>query len=177
MTGKYVAGEGSGDEAAKGFVSLNWVLTEEPLDVETELALGFLDYLLLGTSASPLRKALNDSGLGEAIIGGGLMDELRQPIFSLGLKGVIPTDSQKVSRLEVWCRTRQWVLLWLIGVEVLCVNLVSTVPSFLVRWRSSFWASWRNVPGRASATRQSKPLSTQSNSVCAKTTPALSRAA
>ena len=96
MTGKYVAGDGAGEEAAKAFVSLNWVLTEEPLDVETELALGFLDYLLLGTSAAPLRKALNDSGLGEALIGGGLMDELRQPVFSLGLKGVDPADSQKV---------------------------------------------------------------------------------
>ena len=97
MTGKYVAGDGTGEEAAKAFVSINWVLTEEPLDVETELALGFLDYLLLGTSASPLRKALNDSGLGEALIGGGLMDELRQPVFSLGLKGVDPADSQKVT--------------------------------------------------------------------------------
>lgn len=41
---------------------------------------------MLGTSASPLRKALNDSGLGESIIGGGIEDELRQPVFSLGLK-------------------------------------------------------------------------------------------
>ena len=49
-------------------------------------AFGFLNYLMLGTSASPLRKALNDSGLGESIIGGGVEDELRQPVFSLGLK-------------------------------------------------------------------------------------------
>lgn len=49
-------------------------------------ALGFLNYLMLGTAASPLRKALNDSGLGESIIGGGVEDELRQPVFSLGLK-------------------------------------------------------------------------------------------
>ena len=48
--------------------------------------LGFLNHLLLGTPASPLRKALNDSGLGESLIGGGLEDELRQPIFSVGLK-------------------------------------------------------------------------------------------
>ena len=58
MSGKYVAGEGSGEDQPKAFVSINWVLTEEPLDVETDLALGFLDYLLLGTSASPLRKVL-----------------------------------------------------------------------------------------------------------------------
>lgn len=96
MTGRYSAGDNSGEEAAKAFVSLNWVLTEEPVSVEMELALGFLDYLLLGTSAAPLRKALNDSGLGEALIGGGLMDELRQPVFSLGLKGVEPEDASKV---------------------------------------------------------------------------------
>jgi Zn-dependent M16 (insulinase) family peptidase len=70
----------------QAYASLNWVLTQEPLDVETELALGFLDYLLLGTPAAPLRKALNDSGLGAALVGGGIDDELKQPIFSVGLK-------------------------------------------------------------------------------------------
>ena len=34
----------------QAFVSLNWVLAEEPLDLETELALDFLDYLLVHTS-------------------------------------------------------------------------------------------------------------------------------
>ena len=87
--------------APKEFVSLNWVLSEEPLDLATELELGFLDYLLLGTAAAPLRKALNDSGLGEALIGGGLQDELRQPVFSVGLKGVAPGtgDADKVEQL------------------------------------------------------------------------------
>lgn len=37
-------------------MSINWVLSEEPLDLETELGLDFLDYLLVGTSAAPLRK-------------------------------------------------------------------------------------------------------------------------
>jgi hypothetical protein len=35
-----------------------------------------------GTNASPLRKALNDSGLGAAVLGGGVDDELKQPIFT-----------------------------------------------------------------------------------------------
>lgn len=70
----------------QAYAAVNWVLTQEPLDVETELALGFLDYLLLGTPAAPLRKALNDSGLGAALVGGGMDDELKQPIFSVGLK-------------------------------------------------------------------------------------------
>ncbi|BDA40898.1 Presequence protease, mitochondrial [Coccomyxa sp. Obi] len=98
---RYAAGDGAGDDdsAGKAFVSLNWLLSEEPLDLETELAWGFLDYLLLGTSAAPLRKALNDSGLGEALIGGGLGDELRQPVFSLGLKGVKPENAAKVEEV------------------------------------------------------------------------------
>jgi len=61
-------------------------MTQEPLDVETELALGFLDYLMLGTPAAPLRKALNDSQLGAAMVGGGMDDELKQPVWSVGLK-------------------------------------------------------------------------------------------
>lgn len=38
MVERYAAGEG-GEEGGepKSFVSLNWVLTEEPLDLETEL--------------------------------------------------------------------------------------------------------------------------------------------
>lgn len=98
---KYAVGESdeSMDEEPKSFVSLNWLLTEEPLDLETELGLGFLNYLMLGTSASPLRKALTDSGLGESLIGGGVEDELCQPVFSIGLKGVKEEDTDKVEGL------------------------------------------------------------------------------
>ncbi|GFY89606.1 presequence protease 1 [Actinidia rufa] len=55
-------------------------------------ALGFLDHLMLGTPASPLRKILLESGLGDAIVGGGVEDELLQPQFSIGLKGVSEDD-------------------------------------------------------------------------------------
>ncbi len=97
---KYAVGEADGSEGeARCFVSLNWLLAEEPLDLETELGLGFLNYLMLGTSASPLRKALTDSGLGESLIGGGIEDELCQPTFSIGLKGVKEEDSAKVEEL------------------------------------------------------------------------------
>jgi Zn-dependent M16 (insulinase) family peptidase len=97
---KYAVGESDGmEEEPKSFVSLNWLLTEEPLDLETELGLGFLNYLMLGTSASPLRKALTDSGLGESLIGGGVEDELCQPVFSIGLKGVKQEDAPKVESL------------------------------------------------------------------------------
>lgn len=97
---KYPAAEG-GDLKKKHMVCLNWLISEKPLDLETELALGFLDHLLLGTPASPLRKILLESGLGDAIVGGGVEDELLQPQFSIGLKGVSQDDIQKVEDLII----------------------------------------------------------------------------
>jgi Zn-dependent M16 (insulinase) family peptidase len=47
-----------------------------------------LDHLLVGTSASALRKALTDSSLGASVIGGGLDTTLLQGTFGIGLKGV-----------------------------------------------------------------------------------------
>ncbi|GLC71241.1 hypothetical protein PLESTF_001094000 [Pleodorina starrii] len=98
VTEYYAAGDGEEGEQ-KAYVGLSWVLSDTPLDVETELALGFLDFLLLGTPAAPLRKALNDSRLGAAVIGGGVDDDLKQPCFTLGLKGVNPEDADKVDAL------------------------------------------------------------------------------
>ncbi|KAL3690174.1 hypothetical protein R1sor_016483 [Riccia sorocarpa] len=95
---KYAAGEGS-ETGKKHMVAINWVLSDEPLDLETELALGFLDHLMLGTPAAPLRKALMESGLGESIVGGGIEDELRQPQFSIGLKGVAGEKTAEVEEL------------------------------------------------------------------------------
>lgn len=98
IVGKYPAGKG-GDLRKKHMVCLNWLLSDKPLDLETELTLGFLDHLMLGTPASPLRKILLESGLGDAIVGGGMEDELLQPQFSIGLKGVSEDDIQKVEEL------------------------------------------------------------------------------
>lgn len=98
MVEKYAVGEDS-ESAKKNMVALNWLLTDKPLDLETELALGFLDNLLLGTPAAPLRKALMESGLGESIVGGGIEDELRQPQFSVGMKGVADENIRKVEDL------------------------------------------------------------------------------
>lgn len=95
---KYPAAEGD-DLNEKHMVCVNWLLSEQPLDLETELALGFLDHLLMGTPASPLRKILLESGLGDALVGGGVEDELLQPQFSIGLKGVKNDDIQKVEEL------------------------------------------------------------------------------
>ncbi len=53
----------------------------------------------MGTSASPLRKALIDSGYGEDLVGGGLNPYLRQLTFSTGLKGVEEENTGKVADL------------------------------------------------------------------------------
>ncbi|KAM0948972.1 putative peptidase M16, metalloenzyme, LuxS/M16 peptidase, peptidase M16C associated [Dioscorea sansibarensis] len=95
---QYPAGDG-GDLTKKHMVCINWLLSDKPLDLETELTLGFLDHLLLGTPASPLRKILLESGLGDAIVGGGMEDELLQPQFSIGLKGVSQNDIHKIEEL------------------------------------------------------------------------------
>lgn len=87
-------------------VCLNWLLSDKPLDLETELAIAFLNHLLLGTPASPLRKILLESGLGEAIIGGGIDSDLLQPQFSIGLKGVLEDDTQKVEELVISTLTK-----------------------------------------------------------------------
>ena len=82
-------------------------------------ALGFLNYLMLGTSASPLRKALNDSGLGESVIGGGVDDDLRQPVFSIGLKA---SGAAQLAQMR-WCLLAAFLfryLLFVKGAACLC---------------------------------------------------------
>ena len=51
------------------------------------LAFSILSYLLLGTSASPLRKALLESEFGSEVIGGGFDDNRFETMFAVGLKG------------------------------------------------------------------------------------------
>eukprot|EP00600_Ochromonadales_sp_CCMP1393_P015327 CAMPEP_0175034098 /NCGR_PEP_ID=MMETSP0005-20121125/22411_1 /TAXON_ID=420556 /ORGANISM="Ochromonas sp., Strain CCMP1393" /LENGTH=1034 /DNA_ID=CAMNT_0016294879 /DNA_START=271 /DNA_END=3375 /DNA_ORIENTATION=+ len=83
----------------KHMVTLNWLLNEQELSPKEQMALGVLDYLLLGTSSSALRKALTESQLGESVTGGGLSDELLQSTFSVGMKGVKGADTGKVEAL------------------------------------------------------------------------------
>ncbi|RYE07164.1 MAG: peptidase M16 [Hyphomicrobiales bacterium] len=81
-----------------GMVTVNWMLDE--LDnPETVLALNVLEHILVGNAASPLRKALTDSGLGEGLTGSGLADDLRQPYFTVGMKGIDEADGGKVEAL------------------------------------------------------------------------------
>ncbi|MBT7861889.1 MAG: peptidase M16, partial [Gemmatimonadetes bacterium] len=86
------------DGGGKSMVAVNWLIGE-PVDYETRLGLQILDHVLIGTSASPLRKALIDSGLGEDLTGGGMETELKEAFFSVGLKGVAEEDEQAVEAL------------------------------------------------------------------------------
>eukprot|EP00913_Durusdinium_trenchii_P023993 g22534.t1 len=70
------------DTSKKTMVSVNWVISEGKDDLETSLALQFLNYLMMGTPASPLYKALIDSGMGSSVIGGGMDDGMLQTTFS-----------------------------------------------------------------------------------------------
>jgi len=85
------------DAAAKAMMSVNWMLTEIG-DVERELGLSMLNHILNGTPASPLRKALMDSGLGEEA-SGSFDDGLRQSLFSVGMRGIEAADADKVEAL------------------------------------------------------------------------------
>jgi len=85
-------------EKPKCFVALTWLL-QGAIDADERRALQVLEYALLGTPGSPLRKALIDSGLGEDLTGSGLETELAQPFFSVGLKGVQPGDVDAVEAL------------------------------------------------------------------------------
>jgi hypothetical protein len=93
---RYAAGA-EADLGKKGMVTVNWLLTETT-DREINLAIKTLAHILVGTPASPLHKALIDSGLGEDVTGG-LESELRQMYFSTGLKGIAVADADKVESL------------------------------------------------------------------------------
>ncbi len=94
----YDAGESNGDTGKKAQVAVNWMLPEIT-DAEMTLALQMLAYILIGTQASPLRKALIDSGLGEDLAGAGFQADQRQLYFSTGLKNIADEDAAKVEQL------------------------------------------------------------------------------
>lgn len=87
----------SADDAdPRPMFTVNWLLPS-PTDVERMFALELLDHILLGTSASPLRKALIESGLGEDITGHGMETHMIQMMYSIGLKGV---ETQNLAAAE-----------------------------------------------------------------------------
>ncbi len=96
----YIVSEG--DESAKSLITVNWMLPENN-DAELAVASTLLAHVLMGTPASPLRRALIESGLGEDVIGSGydygLFTSLRQLFFTCGLRGVQTEDVDRVEEL------------------------------------------------------------------------------
>lgn len=97
IEGSY-AGTIDAEKRRDGMASVSWMI-DPPEGREETLSHGMLSYLLAGNSAAPLRKKLNESGLGENMIGGGISTWLRQPMASFGLKGIDPADAGKVEAL------------------------------------------------------------------------------
>ncbi len=83
---------------AKAMFTINWLLPETT-DRERVLSLIILEEILIGLHASPLRRALTESGLGEDLAGVGLETELRQMYFSIGLKGITKENIKKAKNI------------------------------------------------------------------------------
>jgi presequence protease len=92
---KYPASESELDDHR---VTLNWMLADVS-DADMLMQLQILEQLLVGSSASPLRKALIESGLGDDLTGAGFDSHTRQSYFSTGLRGVAGENLDKVVEL------------------------------------------------------------------------------
>jgi len=83
----------------KTMVNIAWLLSENT-DYETSLVLEIISALLVGSPASPLRKALIDSGLGEDLTPvSGMEADLKQSMFCVGLRNTLESDAQKIEKL------------------------------------------------------------------------------
>lgn len=81
------------DKPNQLYVSYNCVVGET-VDRELMVALGILEYLLLETPASPLKKALISEGIGEDVFGA-FQTHLKQPIFSVVAKNVAENKQER----------------------------------------------------------------------------------
>lgn len=90
--------DGDSLENNKSRLQVNWLLPENA-DPSLTMALSILSFALVSTPASPLRKALIDSGLGDDLTGGGLSGNLRELTFGVGLKGIESDDAGQVEKL------------------------------------------------------------------------------
>ena len=87
------------DQPETNMIMVNWLMNEKAFTPTEDLVVNVLDHLLMGTGQSVLYKTIMESGLGTAIVGGGLSDDLQQATFSVGLKGVEKENSKKVQQL------------------------------------------------------------------------------
>jgi len=65
----------------------------------TDMAMHILEYYLLGNAASPLRKALIDSRLGDELTPSGYCGHQRDTYFTIGLKGTEPERTDAIAAL------------------------------------------------------------------------------
>lgn len=87
------------DSLKKCQVCAAW-LTSEIKNTGEVLVLALLEQILLGNAASPLRKALIDSGLGSSLSDGtGFDADNRDTLFAVGLKDVEKTATEKVEAI------------------------------------------------------------------------------
>ncbi len=86
------------DNSQKGRVQVNWLLVDMS-DPTLTMALNILSFALVSIPASPLRKNLIDSGLGDDVTGGGLSGNLREMTFGIGLKGIDIDSAPKVEEI------------------------------------------------------------------------------
>lgn len=83
----------------KSQVLTGWMTTFVGNTVEM-LGLSVLERVLLANAASPLRKALIESKLGEALADGtGFETDFREPVFAAGLKGVNPEEAEAIEKI------------------------------------------------------------------------------
>ena len=87
-----------GDIEKKHYLVVNWKLPDTS-DAVLTFSLWILGHILIGTPASPLKKALLDSRLGEDLAGLGMETNMRHLIFSTGLKGTRKRHAKKIERL------------------------------------------------------------------------------
>lgn len=94
----YAVGAGE-DTAKKSQVCVSWLTTDIQEATEV-LGLALIEEILLGNAASPLRKALIDSGIGSALCDAtGFDGGNRDTLFACGLKDVEPADADRIEKL------------------------------------------------------------------------------
>ncbi|MCF8070227.1 MAG: insulinase family protein [Desulfobacterales bacterium] len=87
------------DPAKKSQASVAW-LTTDIQDTFEVLALSLLEQILLGNSASPLKKALIEANIGTALSDGtGFDSDNRDTMFACGLKDVKADDAKKIEAI------------------------------------------------------------------------------
>ena len=74
-------------------------LTNEQTDVVRSLSMDILGLYLLHNAASPLRKALIDSKLGDELTSSGYFDGQRDTLFTVGMKGTSEDRADKIAQL------------------------------------------------------------------------------